>query len=104
MVHEIFGNSFSYPDDFPDNLMSWNKGALDEFRERGPVSADEMQIRMTDSTGFHLQKHFTFLRNRAGNVFKHEWLAKFVKNRCAQSKPSQVSCETCITSGETTLV
>jgi hypothetical protein len=103
-VQEIFGNSFSQFDDFPDNFMSWNKGALDEFGKRRPVSADEMQIRMADSAGSHLQKDFTFLRNRTGNVFEYERLAKFVKNCCEQSTPSQLPYVTCITSRDTSIV
>ena len=69
LIQEFFGDSFSQFDDAADDFVSGSQRTLDELREGGPVSADEMQIGMADAAGFDLQKNFAFLRNWTRNIF-----------------------------------
>jgi len=69
LIQKFFGYRFSQFDDAADDFVSGCERTLDELREGGPVSADEMQIGMADAAGFDLQKNFAFLRNWTRNIF-----------------------------------
>jgi len=87
LIQEFFGYHFSYFYDAADNFVSGSERTLDELRECGPVSADEMQIGMADAARLHLQKDFAFLGNWTRNIFDYKWLAEFVKDCCAHQIP-----------------
>jgi hypothetical protein len=83
-VHQFFSDALSNFNNTPDNCVPWNQRTLDQFCKCRPVSADKMQIRMTDSAGIYLNQNFAFLRNRTRDFFYHQRLAEFVKYCCAQ--------------------
>ena len=98
LIQKFFGDNFSQFHDAADDFVPGSERTLDEFRERGPVSADEMQIGMADAAGLHLQKNFAFLGNWTRNIFDYKWLAEFVKDRCAHLTPFYSIYVTCVTS------
>ena len=72
-------------DNAADDLVSRNQRALDEFGERGPISADQVKVGVANAAGFDPQQHFAFSRRGTRHVLHFKTLAEFVHDCGAQS-------------------